>query len=151
MVERDAAALFDAATAFIRFYQFRDRNTVLKSGLTVAQSYALGVLTASDGVSLGALAESLQLDKSTTSRLIAGMAKNGLVTWSRPEHDQRVMQIVASAEGRRRYARHRRAIEMENAKLLASYSPTARRAVIRALHQLTQRAGGAPEAAPLRR
>jgi DNA-binding MarR family transcriptional regulator len=143
LLQRDAAALFDAATAFIRFYQFRDRNTVLKSGLTVVQSYTLGILVALDGASLTELAERLQLDKSTASRVISGMTKHGLVESSHPEHDKRAKHIIASSDGRRRYAHHRRAIERENARLLASYTPAARRAVINALRQLTRHAGGA--------
>jgi DNA-binding MarR family transcriptional regulator len=138
-LERDAGALFEAARAYNRFYQFRDRNTVLKSGLTVVQSYALGVLLSSSGASFTALAQGLQLDKSTTSRIVAGMTKHGLVEWSRDAHDQRTKHIVASPEGKRRYARHRRAIERENARLLASYTPAARRAIITALRRLTRR------------
>ena len=143
-VQRAAAELFDAATAFIRFYQFRDRNAVLSSGLTVSQSYTLGILISTAGSSLNALAAGLRLDKSTTSRIVAGMSRHGLVEWSRIERDRRELRIVASVEGRRRYARHRRAIERENARLLASYSPSGQRAIITALRRLTERASGPP-------
>ena len=141
--QRDAAALYEAATAFIRIYQFRDRDQALKSGLTVVQAYTLDLLLSSDGRSLTELAQGLRLDKSTTSRIISGMARRGLVAWSRPAHDRRAKQIVASPEGRRRYERHRRAIVRDNARLLASYTPAARRAAIAVLRQLVQRAGGA--------
>jgi hypothetical protein len=40
-LQRDAADLYDAATAFIRIYQFRDRDQALRLGLTVVQAYAL--------------------------------------------------------------------------------------------------------------
>jgi DNA-binding MarR family transcriptional regulator len=143
-LQRDAAALYEAATALIRFYQFRDRDQALKFGLTVVQAYTLDILLCSDGQSLTGLAHGLRLDKSTVSRVIAGMTRHGLVEWSRPEHDLRAKQIVASAEGRRRYERLRRAIVRDNARLLASYTPAARRAIITALRQLAHRAGGAP-------
>jgi DNA-binding MarR family transcriptional regulator len=145
-VHRDAAALYDAATAFIRFYQFRDRDQALRLGLTVVQAYALDTLlaAAAGGQRLTGLADALQLDKSTTSRIVAGMKRRGLVEWSRPEHDRRAMWIVASAEGKRRYERLRRAIVRENARLLASYPPAARRAAIKILRQLVDRAQGAP-------
>src|SRR6266849_4137015 len=132
-VHRDAGALYDAATAFIRFYQFRDRDQALRLGLTVVQAYALDTL----------LADALQLDKSTTSRIVAGMKRRGLVEWSRPAHDRRAMWIVASAQGKRRYERLRRAIVRENARLLGSYPPAARRAAIKILRQLVDRAQGA--------
>ena len=87
LLERDAAALYEAATAFIRIYQFRDRDQALRFGLTVVQAYALDILLSSGGESLTGLAERLQLDKSTTSRVISGMTQHGLVEWSRPAHD----------------------------------------------------------------
>jgi hypothetical protein len=53
------------------------------------------------------------------------------------------MWIVASAEGKRRYEQLRRAIVRENARLLASYPPAQRRAAIKLLRQLVDRAQGA--------
>lgn len=142
-LERDAAELYEAATAFIRLYQFRDRDQALRRGLTVVQAYALDILLSGGGQSLNGLAQGLRLDKSTTSRIVSGMTRHGLVEWSRLEEDRRAMRIVASAEGRRRYEALRRAIVRENARLLASYSPAERRAAIRLLRQLTDRAEGA--------
>lgn len=142
-LERDAAELYEAATAFIRLYQFRDRDQALRRGLTVVQAYALDILLSGGGQSLNGLAQGLRLDKSTTSRIVSGMTRHGLVEWSRLEEDRRAMRIVASAEGRRRYEALRRAIVRENARLLASYSPAERRAAIRLLRQLTDQAEGA--------
>lgn len=138
-LQRDAAALYDAGTAFIRHYQFRRRDHGLKHGLTVVQAYAIDLLLVSGGDSLTGLAQALQLDKSTASRVVAGMERHGLIEWSRPEHDQRGKQIVASREGKRRYERLRRAIIRENEQLLAAYSATERRAIVAALTQLAAR------------
>jgi DNA-binding MarR family transcriptional regulator len=156
-LERDAGDLFAAATAFIRIYQFRDRDHALRYGrLTVVQAYALEILISTGGQGLTGLAQGLRLDKSTTSRIVSGMTRHGLVEWSRPEHDRRAKAIVASAEGRRRYQRLRRAIVRHNARLLASYPPAARQAAIAILWQLAHRARGAqesssPPARPARR
>lgn len=140
VLEQDAAELYDAATSFIRIYQFRDRDQALRIGLTVAQAYALDVLLSDDGQSLTGLAGALQLDKSTTSRIVSGMSRHGLVVWSRLDNDRRAMRIVASAEGKRRYQRLRRAIVRENARLLASYSSAERSAAISILRRLADRA-----------
>jgi DNA-binding MarR family transcriptional regulator len=143
-VDRDAAELYDAATAFIRIYQFRDRDQAVRAGLTVVQAYTLSILLASDGGQrLTELAEALQLDKSTTSRVIAGMKRHGLVDWSQREEDRRAKSIVATPEGKQRYERLRRAIVKENAKLLVPYSPAERRAALAILWQLVRRAQGA--------
>jgi DNA-binding MarR family transcriptional regulator len=139
-LQRDAEALFAAATAFIRVYQFRSRHQALRFGLTVVQAYALDGLIAGGGESLTGLARRLQLDKSTASRVVAGMERNGLIEWSHPDHDRRAKRIVASREGKRRYARLRESIVRDNARLLASCTPAARRAIIGALRRLTDRA-----------
>ena len=139
-ISQDAAALYAASTAFIRVYQFRDRDQALRFGLTVVQAYAIDLLIAGEGLGLTALAESLRLDKSTASRVVAGMERNGLVEWSRPAHDLRAKVIVASREGKRRYGRLRTSIVRANARLLKAYSAAERRAVITALERLTRRA-----------
>lgn len=149
-LQRDAAALYRAGTAFIRHYQFRSRDHGLRHGLTVVQAYALDLLLASGGDSLTGLAAALQLDKSTASRIVAGMERRGLIEWSRPEHDRRGKQIVASREGARRYQRLRNAIIRENARLLASYSASERRAIVSALSRLAGRVQEA-QGLPVRR
>jgi hypothetical protein len=60
------------------------------------------------------------------------------------------MWIVASADGKRRYERLRRALVRENARLLGSYTPAARRGAIRILRDLVARAEGGRAARPVR-
>ena len=139
-LRRDAEALYDAATAFIRHYQFRDRDQALAFGLTVVQAYTLDLLVSSRGETLTALAQALHLDKSTMSRVIGGMTARGLVDWSRAEDDRRTMAIVATAEGRHRYRRLRRAIVRDNERLLEAYGSSERRAAVRLLDVLAVRA-----------
>jgi hypothetical protein len=66
---------------------------------------------------------------------------HGSVEWRGPNTTGRGKTIVASKEGKRRYQRLRRAIVRDNARLLASYTPAARRAAIAVLGQLARRAG----------
>lgn len=148
-LSRDAADLYRTATGFIRWYQFRDRDQALRSGLTVVQAYTLDILLSAGGQSLTGLALALRLDKSTASRVVTGMTRSGLVSWSRTPEDRRGKLIVATPEGRRRYQRHRQAVVKDNVRLLATHPPAVRRALIDLLEQLTPRAGSAP--APRRR
>jgi DNA-binding MarR family transcriptional regulator len=104
------------------------------------QAYTLDILLKSNGQRLTELAAALQLDKSTASRVVAGMKRHGLVEWSRPAADRRAISIVPTAEGKRRYDRLRQAITRDNVRLLSSYAPAARRAAIAILEQLVQRA-----------
>ncbi|MBY0497985.1 MAG: MarR family winged helix-turn-helix transcriptional regulator [Cyanobacteria bacterium] len=147
-IAADADALFDAATAFIRIYQFRSRDQALSFGLTVAQAYTLDLLLSCRGTTQNAIAGALQLDKSTTSRIIKGMTRARLIDIERGEHDQREKFIVASREGRKRYTRMRAAIVRQNEQLLSEYSAAGRKAVIKALRQLAERASTRPSPAP---
>jgi DNA-binding MarR family transcriptional regulator len=144
-LQHDAAELYTAATAFIRIYQFRDRDQALRFGLTVVQAYTLDILLGTGGVGLTRLAQALRLDKSTTSRVVSGMTRHGLIEWSRAKHDRRAKEIVASREGKRRYERLRRAILADNTRLLASYTPSERQAAITILRQLADRASGSTQ------
>jgi MarR family transcriptional regulator, 2-MHQ and catechol-resistance regulon repressor len=150
LLRQDAADLYDAATAFIRIYQFRDRDRALALELTVVQAYALDILLSADGQSLSQLAQALRLDKSTTSRIVAGMTRRGMAEWSRREDDRRAKRIVASAEGKRRYGRLRQTIVRDNARLLASYPAAARRNAISILWQLVGRVTGVAAASESR-
>ena len=144
-LQHDAAQLYAAATAFIRIYQFRDRDQALRFGLTVVQAYTLDILLGTGGVGLTRLAQALRLDKSTASRVVSGMTRHGLIEWSRAKHDRRAKAIVASREGRRRYQRLRRAILADNTRLLASFTPSERQAAITILRQLADRAAGSTQ------
>jgi DNA-binding MarR family transcriptional regulator len=138
-LRRDAVALYDAATAFIRHYQFRNRDQALAFGLTVVQAYALDLLVNSHGETLTALAAALHLDKSTMSRIVAGMQRRGLVDGRRSAGDRRAMAIAASKKGRRRYERLRHAIVRDNERLLAQYPAAERRAIVDVLRRLADR------------
>ena len=61
LLQQDAAALYEAATAFVRIYQFRDRDYALRSRLTVVQAYTLDILLSAGGQSLTGLALFLTL------------------------------------------------------------------------------------------
>jgi ABC-type antimicrobial peptide transport system, permease component len=98
-LQHDAAQLYAAATAFIRIYQFRDRDQALRFGLTVVQAYTLDILLGTGGVGLTRLAQALRLDKSTTSRVVSGMTRHGLIEWSRAKHDRRARRSSPPGKG----------------------------------------------------
>ena len=97
-LDRDAVALHEAVADLVRVYQFRDRDRICCHDISVTQCHALETLVEHGPLRLGDLTQRLFLDKSTTSRIVAGMKRHGLVEWSRPEHDRRSMWIVASAQ-----------------------------------------------------
>ena len=102
-LEADAGAVFDVMTELLRIYQFRDRDRVNAHGISVTQSYALGVILRRREVTAKELAYELALEKSTVSRLVDAMVDGGLV--SRVDHpsDARSALLRATPLGRRLY------------------------------------------------
>ena len=70
-LQADAEALQAAVADLVRVYQFRDRDRICCHDISVTQCHALETLVEHGPMRLGALAERLFLDKSTTSRVVA--------------------------------------------------------------------------------
>ena len=69
-LEQDAAALHAAVSDLVRVYQFRDRDHICCHDISVTQCYALEAVAERGPMRLGALADRMFLDKSTTSRVV---------------------------------------------------------------------------------
>ena len=70
-------------------------------GLTYPQYLVMLVLWESDGVSVKAIGERLQLDSGTLTPLLKRLEAQGLVTRRRSAEDERVVEIRLSADGKR--------------------------------------------------
>ena len=75
-LEQNAAALHAAVSDLVRVYQFRDRDRICCHDISVTQCYALEAVAEHGPLRLGALAERMFLDKSTTSRVVATLVRN---------------------------------------------------------------------------
>ncbi len=73
-------------------------------GLSAHARRLLHHVPSSGAISLTALAEHLQLPKSSTSVLVKALADRGLVTRARDTEDERRLRIALTDEGRRRLA-----------------------------------------------
>src|ERR1700742_684061 len=78
-LDRDAEALQAAVADLVRVYQFRDRDRICCHDISVTQCYALETLVDHGPLRVGALAQRLFLDKSTTSRVVGTLVKKGYV------------------------------------------------------------------------
>lgn len=133
---RDASGLYAVMTDLLRLYQFRDRDRAGYHGLTVTQCYVLDALERAGTSTLRSLAAELRLDKSTASRIVSGMLRRGFVRRGADPGDGRAMRLESTATGRRRYARVRRDLVAENARLLKEFSPATRQNLIRLIRAL---------------
>jgi DNA-binding MarR family transcriptional regulator len=139
-LHEDAAALFAAMTELLRIYQFRDRDKVGYHGLTITQSYAMEIVIRRGGLTLNDLAAELGLDKSTVSRIVDGLERKRAIRRAPNPDDGRSMLIQATASGEDRRTRIEADIVAENAKVLAAFSPAARRQIVPIIRALSRAA-----------
>ena len=102
-VQRDAEALQAAVADLVRVYQFRDRDRICCYDISVTQCYALETLVEHGPLRLGALADRLYLDKSTTSRVVGTLARKGYVEQQAEGGDRRAVALSATRAGKRLY------------------------------------------------
>ena len=89
--------LYAAARAMMQAYQ----PLLGKLGLTYPQYLVLMVLWEEDGQSVKALGERLYLDSGTLTPLLKRMEEASLVRRVRAAHDERVVEVFLTAEGKR--------------------------------------------------
>src|SRR5207249_8354060 len=97
LLNRHATELHDALLAFLRVYQFRDRDRICCHDISVTQCYAIDALLRRDLATLNELAAELCLDKSTASRVVATLERKGYVARAAHPRDGRSVVLTATA------------------------------------------------------
>ncbi len=133
---RDTERFTHLLTEFMRAVQFRDRDRACCHGVSVSQCYALRALILEGPLSVNELAAQLYLDKSTASRVAAGLERLGLAERRRAPEDRRLVRLHATDEGRRRFARIEADLRESYGALLATLDPRARRPALELLERL---------------
>ncbi|MGO8959382.1 MAG: MarR family winged helix-turn-helix transcriptional regulator [Streptosporangiaceae bacterium] len=90
--------------------------------LSPSEARALIELVAARGIAQGELAGLLGLEKSTVSRLAAGLERKGWVRRGRDEDNQRYLRLYLTSEGSEVAARVWRAWQSRQARILAALS-----------------------------
>ncbi len=139
-LDRDAGALQSAVADLVRVYQFRDRDRICCHDISVTQCYALETLVDHGPMRLGALAERLFLDKSTTSRVVGSLVKKAYVEQQAEEGDRRATTLLATSRGRRLCARITQDLVTQQKQLLQDLEPDVREAVVRVIRGLARAA-----------
>ena len=135
-LERDAAALHAAVSDLVRVYQFRDRDRICCHDISVTQCYALEAVTEHGPLRLGALAERMCLDKSTTSRVVATLVRKGYLSQCPDAADARATTIAVTTTGRQLYARITRDLVAQQHDVLQDLDPVVRDGVVDVIRRL---------------
>ena len=91
-----------------------------------SEARALIELVSARGIAQGELAAVLGLDKSTVSRLAAGLERKGWISRGRDEGNQRYVRLYLTPQGGDVAARVWRAWQSRQARILAALSPDER-------------------------
>jgi DNA-binding MarR family transcriptional regulator len=118
-IEAIADRLHSAAIHLLR----RVRRVDLAIGLTPARLSVLSVLVFGGPKTLGELAAAEQVSAPTITRLVAGLAREGLLTREADANDRRIVRVAATPRAARLMQRGRDARIREVAMSLATLSP----------------------------
>jgi DNA-binding MarR family transcriptional regulator len=135
-LDADARELHHVLEELMLVVQFRDRDRICCHDVSVTQCYALRALVAQGPLGLNALAESLLLDKSTASRVVAALERKGYLLRRPDPADGRAVLLEPSDAGRRLYRRIEAELVEEVARSAAGFEPAVRRDMIRLLGRL---------------
>lgn len=141
----DARDLHRVLDDLMRVVQFRDRDRICCHDISVTQCYALRALVEEGPMGLNALAESLFLDKSTASRVVAALERKGHLLRRPDPRDGRAVVLEASDGGRRLYRRIEEELIEEVARSAAGFDPAVRREMVRLLGRLAAAAAARVE------
>lgn len=134
---RESADFYEALSAFLRIYQFRDRNRICCHDLSVTQFYALDALVRRGERTLNTLAGEMYLEKSSASRVVDGLVAKEYVTRRTHPEDRRAILVAPTEKGRHL---HRTVVAEGVARegaLLAEFEPDVRRGMVRLIERLT--------------
>jgi DNA-binding MarR family transcriptional regulator len=132
-----ARAFQTALLEILPLIQFRDRELAAAHGVSVTQCVALRLWTDETPLTVNDLAARLYLDKSTASRVVAGLEAKGYVVRMRDPEDGRVVRLEATPAGHRLRIRIEDELATRYAELLSDFDPEVRSVMIRLVRRLS--------------
>ncbi len=138
-LDRDAEELHAAVRSLLRIYQFRDRQRTCYHDISVTQCYALEALQGG-ALRLLEIAEALNLEKSSASRMIDSLEDKGYVRRAADPSDGRASVIDITRRGQALHDNIVAALVDEKRELLAGVGKASRRAAIRIINELSRSA-----------
>lgn len=129
-------AFHRALTDLAKAYQFRDRDRVTCDGITVTQCYALEAIVLRGPLTMKALAEELQLDKSTASRTADSLEAMKLIRRAAHPESRRSILLQSTQAGKALHSRIEDELLDSEALLLAEFPPPVRSGATQLIQRL---------------
>lgn len=143
----DTRTVLDAVRRIVRTLHESSRAAEKQVGVTGAQLFVLQKLAESPGLSLNDLAARTHTHQSSVSTVVSRLVERGLALRSPSAADARRLELRLSADGRRLIGRAPDAAQSRLIRAVEQLSAARRRALARALLDLTSvmdLAGGTP-------
>ena len=131
-----ARAFQEALLELVALVRSLDREVASASGLSLAQSQALRLWSEGGSLTVNDLAGRLRVDKSTASRIAAGLEGKGCLTRTRDDDDGRVVWLSATPAGHRLRMRIDGEQVSRIAQVLGDFDPEVGTAMTRLLARL---------------
>jgi DNA-binding MarR family transcriptional regulator len=132
-----ARAFQSALLELLPLIHFLDRELAGACGVSVTQCLALRLWADERPLTVNDLAARLCLDKSTASRVAAGLEAKGYVARRRDPDDGRIVQLQATPAGHRLRVRIEDELATRYAELLSDFDPEVRTVMTRLARRLT--------------
>ena len=110
-------------TRVIRMYYGRMQAQLAEVGLYRGQPPILGLLYQHDGMSQKEMAGALNLSPATMTVTLKRMEKAGLVRREMDEHDQRILRVHLSEQGRQMWLKSADQIRAVTEELMEGFTP----------------------------
>jgi MarR family transcriptional regulator, 2-MHQ and catechol-resistance regulon repressor len=137
-LQHDAEELQRAMSDLVRIYQFRDRDRICCYDISVTQCYALEALVEHGPLRLGALAERMHLDKSTTSRVVQALVRKRYVENAAEPGNGRARAIGITRAGRHLYDRIIADLVEQQKLVVQDIDPEVRAGVVQVIRRLAR-------------
>ena len=136
--DQRVAEFYQAVTELVRAWQLRDRNRAGTHNLSSSAAYALEILVRMGAIGVNELAAELYVERSTASRVVAGLEEKGLVVRSLHPADRRSVCIEVTELGSEVHRRVHEENLREAAELLAATPAEKRNALMEQLRGLAR-------------
>lgn len=131
-----ASALALAVHEMLRRIRFEDVDAVGCNGITRTECHVLEVVALHGPLSLNAVTDHMQLNKSSVSRVIDSLAVKKLVLTEAAVDDGRKLSITVTAKGHRIWKAIVNATTRRYAEILSECTPAEQKAVIRIVSRI---------------
>jgi len=122
-----------------KLFRFMDQTCERELDASVTQLAALMVIANQEGCQQKDVAQTLQLNKSAVTGLVARMEKNGLLTRTTPPDDARAVALGVTEEGRRKLAQLKPLIATMNQTFTDEFSADEMQTILRFLNFIMQK------------